>query len=84
MYLVETKNTVGWKLSEQVVFIEKIATLALCVSHFCSCCSVAQSRLTLCDPMDCSTPGLPVHHHLPEFAQVHVHCIGDAINHLIL
>ena len=42
----------------------------------CSCCSVAQSCPTLCDPMDCSTPGLPVPHHLPKFAQVHVHCIG--------
>ena len=35
--------------------------------------SVAQSCLTLCDPMNCSTPGLPVHHHLPEFTQTHVH-----------
>ena len=43
------------------------------------CCSVAQSCPTLCNTMDCSTPGLPVPHHLPEFAQVHVHCIGDAI-----
>ena len=42
-------------------------------------CSVTQSRPTLWVPMDCSTPGLPVHHHLLEFAQVHVHCIGDAI-----
>ena len=41
--------------------------------------SVAQSRLTLCDPMDCSTPGLPVHHQLPEFTQTHVHWVGDAI-----
>ena len=41
--------------------------------------SVAQSCLTLCDPMDCSTPGFPVHHQLPELAQTHVHCIGDAI-----
>ena len=40
--------------------------------------SVAQSCPTLCNPMDCSTPGLPVPHHLPKFAQVHVHCIGDA------
>ena len=39
-----------------------------------SCCySVTNSRPTLCDPMDCSTPGLPVPYHLPEFAQVHVH-----------
>ena len=41
--------------------------------------SVTQSCLTLCDPMDCSTPGLPVHHQLPEFTQTHVHWVGDAI-----
>ena len=34
---------------------------------------------TLCDPMDCSTRGLPVPHHLLEFAQVHVHCISDTV-----
>ena len=43
------------------------------------CCSVTQSCMALCDPMDCSTPALPVPHHLPKFAQVHVHCFGDAI-----
>ena len=37
------------------------------------------SRLTLCDPMNCSMPGLPVHHQLPEFTQTHVHQVGDAI-----
>ena len=41
--------------------------------------SVAQSCLTLCDPMNCSTPGLPVHHHLPEFTQTHVRRVSDAI-----
>ena len=41
--------------------------------------SVAQSCLTLCDAMNLSTPGLPVHHHLPEFTQSHVHRVGDAI-----
>ena len=41
--------------------------------------SVAQSCLTLCNPMNCSTPGLPVHHQLPEFTQTHVHQVGDAI-----
>ena len=41
--------------------------------------SVTQLCLTLCDPTDCSTPGLSVPHHLPKFAYVHVHCIGDAI-----
>ena len=42
-------------------------------------CSVAQLRPTLCDPMDCSTPGFPVLHHLPELAETHVHRVGDAI-----
>ena len=41
--------------------------------------SVAQLCLTLCDPMNRSTPGLPVHHKLPEFTQTHVHRVGDAI-----
>ena len=41
--------------------------------------SVAQSCPTLCDPMNCSTPGLPVHHQLPEFTQTHAHRVGDAI-----
>ena len=42
------------------------------------------SHVRLCDPMNRSTPGLPVHHHLPEFTQTHVHQVGDAISHLIL
>src|SRR5574341_720154 len=46
--------------------------------------SLAQSCPTLCDPMNCSTPGLPVHHQLPEFTQTHVHRVGDASSHLIL
>ena len=41
--------------------------------------SVAQSCLTLCDPMNCSMPGLPVHHQLPEFTQTHIHRVSDAI-----
>ena len=41
--------------------------------------SVAQSCPTLCDPMNRSTPGLPVHHQLPEFTQIHVHQVSDAI-----
>ena len=41
--------------------------------------SVAQSCPTLCDPMNCSTPGLPVYHQLSEFTQTHVHWVGDAI-----
>ena len=47
--------------------------------------SVAQSCLTLCNRMNRSTPGLPVHHQLPEFTQIHVHRVGDAIqtSHLL-
>ena len=41
--------------------------------------SVTQSCLTLCDPMNCSMPGLPVHRQLPEFTQTHVHRVGDVI-----
>ena len=41
--------------------------------------SVAQSCPTLCDPMNCCTSGLPVHHQLPEFTQTHAHQVGDAI-----
>ena len=40
--------------------------------------SVTQSCPALCDPMDCSTPGFPVHHQLPQLAQTHVHPVGDA------
>ena len=43
------------------------------------CCSVAKSCPTLCNPLDCSLPGFPVLHYLPEFAQTHVHWISDAI-----
>ena len=45
----------------------------------CCCCSVTKLFLTLWDPMDCSMPGLPVLHYFLEFAQTHVHWIGDAI-----
>ena len=45
----------------------------------CCCCSNGQSCPTLCDPMDCSRSGSPVLHHLPEFAQTHVHWVCDAI-----
>ena len=48
------------------------------IFKYCSC-SVTRSCPTLCDPMDCSIPGLPVPHHLLEFVQVHVHWISDVI-----
>ena len=46
--------------------------------------SVNQSRPTLCNPMDCSTPGLPVHHQLLEFTQTHIHWVGDAISSSVI
>ena len=45
----------------------------------CFCCSVAKLCPTLCDPMDCSTPGFPALHYPLEFAQIHVHRVSDAI-----
>ena len=43
------------------------------------CCSVTQFCPTHCDPIDCNTPGFPIHHHLPELAQTHFHWVNDAI-----
>ena len=48
------------------------------------CSSATQSCPALCDPMDCHTPGFPVHHHFPEFAQIYVYWVSDAIQPLIL
>ena len=55
--------------------------LLMTISEYCwgYHCSIAQSCPTLCDPMDCSTPGFLVLHYLPEFAQIHVHWVGEAI-----
>ena len=63
-------NTFG-KFNVREFFTDEI------VSPFKGCCSSAHLCPTICDPMDCSTPSLPVPHHLPEFAQVHVHCFPD-------
>ena len=57
----------------------KVTTFGL-ISPFIACLFVQSPRhVRLCNPMDCSTPGFPVPRHLPEFAQVHVYSIGDAI-----
>ena len=58
--------------------------MCICITESLCCCSVAQSCRTLCNPMDGSTPGFPVFHHLPELAQTHVHWVGDAIQCLLL
>ena len=57
-------------------------TLALCTFHWLPSSqfsSIAQKCLTICDPMDCSTPGFPLHHQLPELTQTHVHWVSNAI-----
>ena len=55
-----------------------IINAVMFILHFC-CCSVTKSWLILSDPMDFSMPGFPVLHYLPEFAQIHVHWVSDAI-----
>ena len=63
-----------------VVHTENTNTVCLQPRRTEICCySVAWLCLTLCDPVDCNTPGFPVLHHLWEFAQTHVHWIGDSI-----
>ena len=63
----------GWGLREQGVTVNEFLKNVLKFS------SVAQLCLAVCHPMDCSTPGLPVHHQLRELAQTHVHRVSDAI-----
>ena len=81
-------NTSGFVfIATAIVFLSKRDTRGW-VPFFIFCASqllqifkvkVAQSCPTLCDPMDCSTPGFPVHHQLPELARMHVHWVGDVI-----
>ena len=70
------KTARTWKQSRCPLADERIRKLWYISVQFSS---VAQSCLTLCDPMNLSTSGLPVHHHLPEFTQTHVHQVSDAI-----
>ena len=62
------------------IYIHIHVCVCVCVSILSSVqfSSVTQSCPTLCDPMNCSMPGLPVHHKLPEFTQTHVHRVVDA------
>ena len=72
----------SWGATIELIIIRRVraVSLQLCptLSSPC-CCSVTQSYLTLCKPMDCSPPGFPVLCHLPELAQTHVHWVNDAI-----
>ena len=71
-YIVPTSDT-----QSQAVLHAQV-TSSHSKTSYCSC-SVVKSHPTLCNPMDCSTPGFPVLHYLPEFAQTHVHRVSDAI-----
>ena len=62
--------------SDEHIYIHTCIFLKKCSVQFIS---VTQSCPTICDPMNRSTPGLPVHHQLPEFTQTHVHWVSDAI-----
>ena len=74
MKVKEKSEKAGLKLS-----IQKTKIMASSPISSVQFSSIAQSCLTLCDPMNCSTSGLPVHHQLPEFTQIHIHRVGDAI-----
>ena len=70
-------ETMG-EISEMGTFLGKgICRTTLGQAFSSQFSSVAQSCPPLCDPMDCSTPGFPVHHQLPELIQTHVHRVSD-------
>ena len=73
---MKTNNSITLGLLEIIVDNWPDPELVIASVQFSS---VAQSCPTLCDPMNRSTPGLPVHHKLPEFTQTHVHRVSDAI-----
>ena len=75
----QASSSVWWHPRVKSLIIKKEALWWISLFFRCCCCSVTQSCLTLCDPMDCSTPDLPVHHQLPELAQIHVCWVSDAI-----
>ena len=74
MKVKEESEKVGLKLN-----IQKTKIMASGPISSVQFSSVAKSCPTLCDPMNHSTPGLPVHHQLPEFTQTHIHRVSDAI-----
>ena len=67
-----------WKL-HQLSSTSETSFNIFCSTVWCVLCSITKSCFIMCNPMDCSTPGFPVLHHLPEFAQIYVHLVSDAI-----
>ena len=74
MQISQGKDVVGKndKVGPSIENIKGNVLEALALMYIC-CCSVAKLYPTLCDPMDCRMPDFPVLHHLPQFAQTHVH-----------
>ena len=82
---IQYLRQMSWISMCQCVDINSILLMFNTTNYSVQFSSVAQSCPTLCHPMNRSTPGLPVHHQLPEFTQTHVHRVGDAIqpSHLL-
>ena len=78
-FLVSIEILYTHSFVESVVVISRVAKCFWFSAFYEHFSSVAQSCPTLCDPVNCSTPGLPVHHQLPESPQTHVHRVSDAI-----
>ena len=72
---------IWWRMDTCICMAESLCCACETITTllFGCCCLVTKSCPALCDPMDCSTPGFPVLHYLPEFAQTHVPRVGDAI-----
>ena len=81
----EILNFPAYLLTDSLAFYDNLMGFKIMLSrivaaqYICCGCSVAQSCPTLCNAMDGSMPGFPVLHYLPEFAQIHVHWVSDAI-----
>ena len=73
------QEKVTWVNSQELVGVNLTYWGREGISGSCYCCSVTKLCVGLWNPMDCSTPGFPVLHYLPEFAQTHVHWVDDAI-----
>ena len=78
LQLVKYCSFYGWVVFHCVCVYTHNNNICVCV-YVLLFCSVAKSCLTLCNPIDCSAPGFPVFHCLPEFAQTHVHWVGHTI-----
>ena len=70
---VSGRHTLKW------LFYTPLPWVPAEIVTYCCCCLVAKSYLTLCSPMNCSTPAFPVLHYFPEFAQTQIHWVGDVI-----